>query len=82
MKSRSIAMAGAALLAGAVWSQASYASTFTVDIWTDVPFASAHATAANVPGTTPTYVYDFTTTTGILDLYRGRSTVTIRLPVI
>ena len=42
MKSRSIAMAGAALLAGAVWSQASYASTFTVDIWTDVSSDSAY----------------------------------------
>ena len=81
MKSRSIAMAGAALLAGAVWSQASYASTFTVDIWTDVAFASAHATAANVPGTAPTYVYDFTTTTGILQPLSRAQLVTTRLPV-
>ena len=68
MKSRSIAMAGAALLAGAVWSQASYANTFTVDVWTSVESASKNAQRSAVPGTTPNFVYDFSTTTGALDL--------------
>jgi hypothetical protein len=69
MKSRSIGMAGAALLAGAMWSQASYASTFTIDVWTDEPTDSMSANSAHVPGTTPTFVYDFSTTTGALELF-------------
>jgi hypothetical protein len=67
MKFRSTAIAGAALLAGAAWSQASYASTITIDIWTGQPFAASHATASNVPGSTPNFIYTLSTTTGILD---------------
>src|SRR5579863_3929483 len=75
MKFRSSAIAGAALLAGAVWSQASYATTFTIDVWTNVETASKHATAANVPGTPATFVYDlnFTGAIGAFDLYLPHS---------
>jgi hypothetical protein len=67
MKSRSIAMAGAALLAGAVWSQASYASTITIDIWTGQTFGASHASKANVPVTEANFIYTLNTSSGILD---------------
>jgi len=67
MKFKSVTIAGAALLAGAVWSQASYANTITFDIFTGQTFGASHAYRSNVPAGTPNFIYTLDTTSGALD---------------